>query len=95
MKDSTADTSGMTFNEEVEHMKKENIKNLKQAVTNEKDPYRRGIYHPENKGISGIIANQLDRGVKEKRGRREEIKILETRNKQRIEKEVSRSGLNI
>lgn len=71
----------MTFNDEVEQMKKENIKNLNKAVSDTKDPYRRGIYHPENKGISGIIANQLDRGVKEKRGRKEEIKILETRNK--------------
>ena len=91
LRDDTIDTSrnsGMTFNEEVEHMKKENIKNLQKAVENEKDPYRRGIYHPENKGITGIIANQIDRGVKEKRGRKEEIKILETRNKQRIEREV-------
>lgn len=55
LKDTTADTSGMTFNEEVEQMKKENIQNLAKAVENEKDPYRRGIYHPENKGLSGVI----------------------------------------
>lgn len=62
---------------------------MSKAVENAKDPYRRGIYHPENKGITGVIANQMDRGIKEKRGRKEEIKILETKNKQRIEKEVS------
>lgn len=88
LKDTTADTSGMTFNEEVEQMKKENIQNLAKAVENEKDPYRRGIYHPENKGLSGVIQNQLDRGIKEKRGRKEEVKILETKNKQRLEKQV-------
>jgi flagellar motility protein MotE (MotC chaperone) len=69
-------------------MKKENIQNLAKSVEDEKDPYRRGVYHPENKGISGILTNQLDRGVKEKRGRKEEIKILETKNKQRLERQV-------
>lgn len=56
----TVDTSretGMTFNEEVELMKKENIQNLAKAVEDEKDPYRRGVYHAEHKGISGVIAN--------------------------------------
>jgi hypothetical protein len=83
---STAADSGMTFNEEVEQAKKENIQNLAKAVEDEKDPYRRGIYHNENKGISGVITNQLDRGVKEKRGRKEEIKILQTGNKMRCER---------
>ena len=32
---------------------------------------------------------QLDKGVKEKKGKREEVKILETHNKLRIKKEVS------
>lgn len=46
-----------------------------------KDPYRRGI----NK--AGITST-LDSGVKEKKGKREELKILETHNKQRIKKEL-------
>lgn len=77
----TSRTSGMTFNEEIEQLKKENIQNLSNQVEQSKDPYRRGVYHPENKGLTGILTNQLDKGVKEKRGRREEIKLLETGNK--------------
>lgn len=70
-------------------MKKENIHDLSKQVEEQKDPYRRGVYHAENKGLTGIVTNRLDKGVKEKRGRREEVKILETRNKKRIEREVS------
>ena len=34
------------------------------------------------------MAAALDNGVKEKRGKKEELKILETHNKQRIRKEL-------
>lgn len=59
---------------------------MAKEVEDERDPYRRGIYHAEYKGISGVITNQMDRGIKEKHGRKEEIKILDTKNKQRVER---------
>ena len=53
----------------------------------QKDPFRRGINHP-SKGLRSMVYQHIDKGTKEKRGRREELKILETRNKQRIRKQL-------
>lgn len=54
-----------------------------------KDEFRRGINRREASGISGKVYARLDAGTREKKGKREEVKILETHNKLRIKKEVS------
>jgi hypothetical protein len=49
------------------------MKNLTEKIE-EKESYRRGTYH------AGYLAS-LDKGIKERIGRRNEVKILETKVK--------------
>ena len=58
--------------------REEDMKNLTEKVE-EKERYRRGTYR------SGYLAS-LDRGIKERIGRRNEVKILETKVKQKARK---------
>ena len=66
---------------ELEEMQREeDMRNLTEKVQ-EKDSYRRGTYQ------SGYLAN-LDKGIKERIGRRNEVKILETKVKQKARKQM-------
>ena len=56
------------------------MKNLTEKVE-EKEGYRRGTYH------SGYLAS-LDKGIKERIGRRNEVKLLETKVKQKARKSM-------
>ena len=67
-------------------IEEENIINASMNAE-KKDAYRRGINHA-GPGITSAVFSKLDKGVKEKRGRREELKILETHNKTRIKKQL-------
>ena len=58
----------------------EDMKNLTEKVE-EKEGYRRGTYH------SGYLAS-LDKGIKERIGRRNEVKLLETKVKQKARKSM-------
>lgn len=60
----------------------------KNILSDNKDPYRRGINRAEGDGLANKVFQVLDRGVKEKKGRCEEVKILETHNKFRVKKEL-------
>uniref|UniRef100_A0A7S3CJT5 Uncharacterized protein n=1 Tax=Strombidium rassoulzadegani TaxID=1082188 RepID=A0A7S3CJT5_9SPIT len=54
-----------------------------------KDAYRRGIYHGDSaKGITQKLFSQLDKNAREKRGKRDEVKILETKNRLRVKKQL-------
>jgi hypothetical protein len=67
-------------------IEEEHVKNAAMN-TEKKDPYRRGINH-KAPGVASAVFSKLDKGVQEKRGRREELKILETHNKTRIKKQL-------
>jgi hypothetical protein len=67
-------------------IEEEHVKNAAMN-TEKKDPYRRGINH-KGPGVVSAVFSKLDKGVQEKRGRREELKILETHNKTRIKKQL-------
>ena len=85
-RDTMASDSFDSDEKKAKAIEEENIINAS-TNTEKKDAYRRGINHA-GPGITSAVFSKLDKGVKEKRGRREELKILETHNKTRIKKQL-------
>ena len=83
-RDEVLNNSFFSDEKKAKSIEEENITNAS-LNTEKKDAFRRGINHP-GPGITSAVFSKLDKGVKEKRGRREEIKILETKNKTRVKK---------
>lgn len=75
--------------EEDEQTKAERVilESTENVIKENKQPYRRGINH-NAKGILAKVYHALDKGVKEKKGKFEEVKILETHNRLRVRKQL-------
>lgn len=64
------------------------ILNLNEHVSKDNSSaYKRGI-NRDNGDIKSRILSQLDKGVRELKGKQEEVKILETRDKLRVKTQL-------
>mmetsp|Transcript_42683 Transcript_42683/g.65484 ORF Transcript_42683/g.65484 Transcript_42683/m.65484 type:complete len:135 (-) Transcript_42683:3-407(-) len=85
--DNNLNDSSSKNEENDEKEEKEAMEQVDPTEVEEKDPYRRGI-HRKEPGLTGLAYSHLDSGSKEKKGKKYEVKILQTKNKLRIKKEL-------